>query len=142
MVDSQSSRDTPHKKRVARQGVLLKPQHATNLVCLPRCGTSTSLIYGQIDATHRRCLCLPFLYIVRPCIGISILERIIILKWCGYAEEPEPATERLLEFAEHFWKNQAFRQMTFGLYCPPNAFCEESPVRLGDGYFSWTRRKL
>ncbi|CAN0219045.1 unnamed protein product [Scytosiphon promiscuus] len=47
-------------------------------------------------------------------------------KWCGYAEDPMPITERLLEFAQQGWKNKAFRQMTFGLYCPPMAFCEQA----------------
>lgn len=39
-----------------------------------------------------------------------------------------PITERLLEFAQQGWKNKAFRQMTFGLYCPPMAFCEQAKV--------------
>ncbi|CBJ29219.1 hypothetical protein Esi_0138_0056 [Ectocarpus siliculosus] len=47
-------------------------------------------------------------------------------KWCGYANDPQPVTDRLVEFAEYGWKNKAFRQMTFGLYCPPNAFCEQA----------------
>ncbi|CAN0101748.1 unnamed protein product, partial [Ectocarpus fasciculatus] len=47
-------------------------------------------------------------------------------KWCGYADDPQPVTERLVEFAEYGWKNKAFRQMTFGLYCPPMAFCEQA----------------
>lgn len=34
-----------------------------------------------------------------------------------------------MEFARDFWKNKAFRQMTFGLYCPPMAFCEQAKVR-------------
>eukprot|EP00903_Cladosiphon_okamuranus_P012283 g11519.t1 len=47
-------------------------------------------------------------------------------KWCGYVEDPQPVTERLVDFARHNWKNKAFRQMTFGLYCPPMAFCEQT----------------
>eukprot|EP00752_Nemacystus_decipiens_P003296 g3050.t1 len=47
-------------------------------------------------------------------------------KWCGYVEDPQPVTERLRDFAEQNWKNKAFRQMTFGLYCPPMAFCEQA----------------
>lgn len=54
-------------------------------------------------------------------------------QWCGYAEHPVPATERLLEFAQYGWQNKAFKQMTFGLYCPPGTFCEEVRVRLYDG---------
>ena len=50
-------------------------------------------------------------------------------QWCGNIENPTPATERLLEFAKEGWKNKAFRQMTFGLYCPPMAFCEQAKVR-------------
>ncbi|CAM9239120.1 unnamed protein product [Ectocarpus sp. 4 AP-2014] len=47
-------------------------------------------------------------------------------KWCGYVNDPQPVTDRLVEFAKYGWKNKAFRQMTFGLYCPPNAFCEQA----------------
>eukprot|EP00903_Cladosiphon_okamuranus_P015030 g13906.t1 len=47
-------------------------------------------------------------------------------KWCGYVEDPEPVTTRLRDFAEFNWKNKAFRQMTFGLFCPPMAFCEQA----------------
>lgn len=49
-------------------------------------------------------------------------------KWCGYVDDPEPVTTRLRDFAEQNWKNKAFRQMTFGLYCPPMAFCEQAQV--------------
>ncbi|CAM9148414.1 unnamed protein product [Hapterophycus canaliculatus] len=48
-------------------------------------------------------------------------------KWCGYAEHETPVTERLLEFAQQSWGNRAFRQMTFGLFCPPATFCEAKP---------------
>ena len=51
------------------------------------------------------------------------------VKWCGYNDDPQPVTERLRDFAEQNWKNKAFRQMTFGLYCPPMAFCEQAKVR-------------
>ncbi|CAM9616207.1 unnamed protein product [Ascophyllum nodosum] len=47
-------------------------------------------------------------------------------KFCGYAEDEGPATQRLVEFARDFWRNKAFRQMSFGLYCPPAAFCEQA----------------
>ncbi|CAN0088367.1 unnamed protein product [Scytosiphon promiscuus] len=47
-------------------------------------------------------------------------------KWCGYVDDPQPVTERLVEFATQDWKNKAFRQMSFGLYCPPMAFCEQA----------------
>ena len=50
------------------------------------------------------------------------------LQWCGNIDNPVPATERLLEFAQKGWKNKAFRQMTFGLYCPPMAFCQQAKV--------------
>ena len=50
-------------------------------------------------------------------------------QWCGNIDNPVPATERLLEFAKKGWKNKAFRQMTFGLYCPPMAFCQQAKVR-------------
>ncbi|CAN0222420.1 unnamed protein product [Ectocarpus sp. 12 AP-2014] len=49
-------------------------------------------------------------------------------KWCGHEEHPVPATERLLDFAQESWQNKAFKQMTFGLYCPPDTFCEEAEV--------------
>ncbi|CAB1104435.1 unnamed protein product [Ectocarpus sp. CCAP 1310/34] len=49
-------------------------------------------------------------------------------KWCGHEEHPVPATERLLDFAQESWRNQAFKQMTFGLYCPPDTFCEVAEV--------------
>ncbi|CAN0366243.1 unnamed protein product [Ectocarpus sp. 6 AP-2014] len=46
-------------------------------------------------------------------------------KWCGNVDHPVPATERLLEFATEMWQNLAFKQMTYGLYCPPEAICGE-----------------
>ncbi|CAM9248505.1 unnamed protein product [Ectocarpus sp. 4 AP-2014] len=49
-------------------------------------------------------------------------------KWCGHEEHPVPATERLLDFAQKSWQNKAFKQMTFGLYCPRDTFCEEAEV--------------
>ncbi|CAM9294983.1 unnamed protein product [Ectocarpus sp. 8 AP-2014] len=45
-------------------------------------------------------------------------------KWCGDAEDSAPMSERLLEYAQRRWKNKAFTQMTFGLYCPPGAYCD------------------
>ncbi|CAM9902494.1 unnamed protein product, partial [Scytosiphon promiscuus] len=49
-------------------------------------------------------------------------------KWCGDSSTPELAAERLLDFAQQEWRNQAFRQMSFGMYCPPSVFCKESQV--------------
>lgn len=51
------------------------------------------------------------------------------MQWCGYVNDAQPVTDRLVEFAKDGWKNKAFRQMTFGLYCPPNAFCKQAQVR-------------
>ncbi|CAM9180585.1 unnamed protein product [Ectocarpus sp. 13 AM-2016] len=51
------------------------------------------------------------------------------LKYCGNADHPVPATERLLEFAQIYWQNMAFKQMTFGMYCFPDLICE--PTRVG-----------
>lgn len=49
-------------------------------------------------------------------------------QWCGYRESHLPLADRLVEFATLEWKNKAFRQMTFGLYCPPSAFCQQAKV--------------
>ncbi|CAM9839575.1 unnamed protein product [Scytosiphon promiscuus] len=46
-------------------------------------------------------------------------------KWCGYSDHETPVTDRLLEFARESWGNKAFRQMTFGLFCPSATFCQQ-----------------
>ncbi|CAM9277773.1 unnamed protein product, partial [Ectocarpus sp. 12 AP-2014] len=45
-------------------------------------------------------------------------------KWCGHADHPIPAIDRLLDFARHSWKNMAYRQMAYGMYCPPGFICQ------------------
>lgn len=61
-------------------------------------------------------------------LSAHLLLILISLQWCGNAESAVPVTDRLVEFAREGWKNKAFRQMTFGLYCPPAAFCEQAKV--------------
>ncbi|CAB1103839.1 unnamed protein product [Ectocarpus sp. CCAP 1310/34] len=50
-------------------------------------------------------------------------------KWCGHVDHPLPATDRLLEFAQQFWKNMAYKQMAYGMYCPRGHICEATEVQ-------------
>ncbi|CAB1120652.1 unnamed protein product [Ectocarpus sp. CCAP 1310/34] len=54
-------------------------------------------------------------------------------KWCGYADHPLPATDRLLDYAQQYWKNMAYKQMAFGMYCPHGLICEATEVRTAPG---------
>lgn len=50
---------------------------------------------------------------------------------CGQAEQDSEdaavqTKKSLLEFAQRAWRNKAFEQMTFGMICPGNAFCESA----------------
>ncbi|CAN0296788.1 unnamed protein product [Ectocarpus sp. 6 AP-2014] len=49
-------------------------------------------------------------------------------KWCGYADHPVPATDRLLDFTQHYWQSMAYKQMAYGMYCPPGLICEATEV--------------
>lgn len=51
-------------------------------------------------------------------------------QWCGYADHPVPATDRLLDFTQNYWQNMAYKQMTYGMYCPPGLICKATEVRV------------
>lgn len=56
--------------------------------------------------------------------------RVPPVQWCGSSDDPDPITVRLLEFAREDWKCKAIYQLNFSSYCPPGAFCQQTPAEL------------
>eukprot|EP00752_Nemacystus_decipiens_P004779 g4350.t1 len=50
-------------------------------------------------------------------------------EWCGQEEQDLVQTQELLvEFAKRNWRNKAFRQMSYNIFPPPNAFRDPTMV--------------
>lgn len=67
---------------------------------------------------------------------------IYCVQWCGSSDDPEPITNRLVEFARQDWMCKAIYQLNFSSYCPPGAFCQQTlhgkPPTSLDALGGWT----